>query len=196
MGVVITPGFAEATQQFILTGARNPFSVTLGINPAPGDDAEIIAGLVRSQWNTHVWTPSVKPTVYALGPCRVERKLLSGELEVFTVETITQGTNGTVQILPPNCALLAQKRTGLGGRKNRGRMFVPPFMLNEADVDANGLINPSTLATVQGWFTSLFNGLDAVTQSPVLFHSDGSIPTQLTSFSLQNRIATQRERLR
>jgi len=50
---------------------------------------------------------------------------------------------------PPNVAALVKKKTGFGGRQNRGRVFLP-WSLSENDVDEQGVLNQ----TVQNVITS------------------------------------------
>lgn len=105
--------------------------------------------------------------------------------------------------LPPNCALLVAKRTGLIGRAYRGRLFVPAGVLLDVEVTNAGTIIPAVMngliAQFQSWFDDcatdghpmqLFHQYDPVlSQTPVA-------PTPLTSLAPQALIATQRRRLR
>lgn len=49
---------------------------------------------------------------------------------------------------PPNCAVLVKKLTGLGGRRQRGRLFIPWFV-TAADVGEDGNIDPAVVTTIQ-----------------------------------------------
>lgn len=111
-----------------------------------------------------------------------------------------QHTQGTVSDSPitSNCALLVRKNTALGGRRNRGRFFAPPTLLNEGAVDASGNISSSPLASLQTLWTNLFNGLATADLEPQLFHQGAGAPapTPVTSFTVDSLIATQRRRMR
>lgn len=106
------------------------------------------------------------------------------------------GTLG-FNVLPPNCAVLMNKNTGVGGRRNRGRAFLPPVNPIEGNVDAAGVIASSFLTGLQTRYTAAFASLVAAGLKPQLFHQTGAqTPTALTSWTLQSKIATQRRRLR
>jgi len=69
----------------------------------------------------------------------------------FTVGSSTAaGTRGTASMsaLPPNCAALVRKQTAVGGRKNRGRLYMP-WILNEGSVDQMGNIDNSDVLSYQ-----------------------------------------------
>lgn len=133
------------------------------------------------------------------------RVATGGDPLVFFKESSVAGTN-TNQSTPLNCAMLIKKTTGRAGRKNRGRMYWP-FAV-EGAVDLRGQISQSAVndfITKLNAFYELFQGgatdlemLDGV----YLFHSEpeGSTehddPTEVTSFVLDTKIATQRRRLR
>jgi len=78
----------------------------------------------------------------------------------FTVGTSTaaprQGTN-PMSSVPPNTALLVQKRTALGGRKGRGRVYLP-WMLNEANVDEIGAVNQAYITPTQAMMDTYYAG--------------------------------------
>lgn len=101
------------------------------------------------------------------------------------------GGNG----LPPNTSVLITKRTALGGRKGRGRMFLPG--VRETMVGGRGEISPTDVTAitddVQNWvdeLTPLFGG------DPVLFHTlEADTPTAITTFQCESLVATQRRRM-
>jgi hypothetical protein len=108
----------------------------------------------------------------------------------------TQGPNGS-PAPPQNCALLVRKRTALGGRRGRGRMYLPPFPLAEGGIDHAGKVDP---ALVSAWTASSQQAFNEGV-SPVLLHatspkSPTPPPTPITSFLVDSMIATQRRRLR
>jgi hypothetical protein len=126
-----------------------------------------------------------------------------------TVETSVAPLNGTGtgQKLPQNCALLVRKQTSLGGRRGRGRIFVPN-VLDESEVTNTGVIGTSTVSGFQSIFTDILDDLaapDVVSgaETPmVLLHSAPSLgaeplaPTLVNSVAVDSVIATQRRRLR
>lgn len=99
----------------------------------------------------------------------------------------------------PQVACLVKKNTALGGRRNRGRMFIP--WPAEGDIGNNGRLTPAALTALDGVATNLAN-LDAGGSSGgnfsslVVLHDSGPFPpTAITGFSASPVVATQRRRL-
>lgn len=56
--------------------------------------------------------------------------------------------------MPPNNNLLVKKGSGLGGRQNRGRTYVP-WCVDEVNVDELGIVNPASVAGIQPLFDAV-----------------------------------------
>jgi hypothetical protein len=99
---------------------------------------------------------------------------------------------------PSNCALLVNKSTALGGRRYRGRMFVPVAQINEGAVDSVGVVSGSTLTAAATAWNTAYTNLVADDVIPHLFHQGGGapVPTVVTAFTVQTQLATQRRRMR
>lgn len=127
------------------------------------------------------------------------------EVPVWISASNVAGTNEN-QCVPANCATLVTKNTGLGGRKNKGRLFWP-FAV-EAAVDVRGQHSTpgyGDLSSVFNTFFAIMNGEAQDlewTDGMYLFHSrvagSSSTPaaTRVTSLTVDPKIATQRRRLR
>lgn len=109
---------------------------------------------------------------------------------------------GTNPMLPQNCALLVRKSVA-GGKP--GRMYVPGLL--EEDVSPTGAVGSTPLATLQAVYTGMYAdvvGLVVDGESPVpglMSKVSGSSPAayilnEITSLTVDSRIATQRRRLR
>lgn len=107
-------------------------------------------------------------------------------------DTIVGGTPGAGS--PSNCAFLITKSTGLGGRKGRGRMYLPGC--TESQVGSDGALDAGQQALLQTAMTNWQGALTFVGQPLVLLHNDETSPTPVTSLSVQGVIATQRRRMR
>jgi hypothetical protein len=129
--------------------------------------------------------------------------------------TVRMGTDGSpligVSTSPPeagtlsqstvaaNSAVLVNKRTALGGRKNRGRWFLPWF-ITESEVDEIGIITPASVASLQ---TALNACLVAFQAAPidglVILHDSESPPphdpTPVVQLQASSLIGSQRRRL-
>lgn len=116
-------------------------------------------------------------------------------------------------VLPPSCAYLLTKVTGLGGRRGRGRMFLPGVL--EGNCNNSGLIDSGVQSTITGHGTSFLNAMDVLGIAVYLLHDpstewvlingqprrvpiagDPPAPTLVTSLVCDDTVSTQRRRLR
>lgn len=190
MTLLIPTGFAQAAWRFTLTGDPEPMITTIGLDVSAGSvqaAADDFADLWLSQFPASNmaagWT-------YLGATLRVGT---GGAPLIVEAPRNVAGTGGGAS-LPNNCALLIKKRTGLGGRSGRGRMFVPMTSVGEDNVSPNGVITPAVVTSLQTAWDALKNGM-----VPFLLHDDLSpvtTPTPITSLVVDGRIATQRRRMR
>lgn len=110
-------------------------------------------------------------------------------------DPVQTGANATSPA-PNNCAILVAKISTSGGRRNRGRMYIP--CPAESQVDGAGVLT----TTYRGqWQTAMDDWIDgealAGWGSPAILHQTGpSAPTTVTNLVVRSKIATQRRRLR
>lgn len=121
------------------------------------------------------------------------------------------GTAGTASAstLPPNCACLVKKVTGVGGRINRGRLYMP-WYLTEADVDETGLIDPTAVSSRQTAMNDWKTAVEAEGPSdmiianrvydlpwtdPARVVTEVNIGASLIALTVENMLATQRRRM-
>lgn len=123
----------------------------------------------------------------------------------LTVEgTFTDVGAETGAMLPPNSNLLVKKQTALGGRRGRGRCFIP-WVLQDAAVDEVGQIDGTSLGVRQGdadaWLAALTNNTIVTNDTPMylLHDSRGSgtepAPSLVTGLSVPSLIAVQNRRI-
>lgn len=212
MKTVIPAGFAEITTVLAPTLDPSPATFTIGT-----DGITDVASLNLACAS---WVNALSDPDGVLG-------MLCSDYTILRVEgrTDPEGSNlvaevplgvvglGGPETLPSNCALLIRKVTGLGGRRNRGRVFLPGC-IGESQVSNTGLINPAdAVAALEAWevttdaYTALGNDLylfhnDEVRNpafpppSTVLMANPDPDPTLITSWVLDPVIATQRRRMR
>ena len=192
--VAIPDGFAQINWKFTGTSVPNGAEVTMGVAigtfTGTPEDAADAAGVV---WNDEILpgqsnTITLSSVLCKFGPTATGP---SGE--------VAFGVAGGQSQVPeaPQVAALVQKRTGLGGRAGRGRMFVPG--LGENLVLAGGIFSPTVIASYQAAYDALLAGLATADLIPVVLHGAGSplsTPTVITSLQLMPLVATQRRRLR
>lgn len=196
MGVEIPIGGSQGVIRWSLAGDSEPMVVTLGFvdDLATNDPQDIADRFDASVTNSGISAAADMGVGWSLMTKLVTTRILGGPV---TIEVGTAISNtGTHTTVPQNCAVLIRKQTALGGRRNRGRMFVPPFRTAEGDITPNGIISTTPLATMQAEWSTLISSMATNDLSPVLWHSDGSAGTPITGFVVQARLATQRTRLR
>lgn len=201
MAILIPPGFAEIAVELRATGDPDPWYVTWGVDcSASGGDIEQIGNTsitaflsILEQISEDVTLTGAFVTLGQDGADNIRQFVPNGSLNHGG------DTNGK---LPQNCAVLIRKNSGQGGRRSRGRIFIP-LLAGETVVSNVGQISPAALASYQTQATEFFDSL-ALEPGPtpmVILHSSGGIslagpPTPVTSVSVDSTIATQRRRLR
>lgn len=195
MSARIPPGWAEVWIGFTLGTDPEQMYSAIGVNLAAGEGATLVnANLLLDTGNA-----SLRPAVtddYLIGAGHVIFGQDGGDIRIDGSTTPAAGTN-TGTSLPQNCAMLVRKLTSTGGRRGRGRMFIPG--INNDDVNTNGDLASAyrTLAqTALDDFMSDLVGL-AIVDELVLFHdSEPFTPSVITSLEVQPTLATQRRRMR
>lgn len=197
MSLVIPPNFSQAVFRWSLTGDAEVMVNTLGLDTT---DVTLWQEMVDALAdNTRTALPV---TVILLGYSFLGVTLYRGQdggppVVYESPAVVHSGTNAG-PALPPNCAFLLRKRTSLGGRKGRGRMFIPAGVgVGEDSVPATGVMAEAQRAALE---TRYNNWITLLGPEPVLFHdseSPGSTtPTPINTFTLEARLATVRRRLR
>lgn len=196
MGVQIPAGYGQAVLVFSCAGTPRQSTWTLGFKSTPfvsaGESAENIYNQATA----------------AGGPYEAPRMLSIWTFEGVNVTWMTEsgplvgsffdpvvGSGGSAGLVI-NCAGLLKKNTARGGRKGRGRAFIPPTFASEAQVDPVGTIDSGVVSVTQDCFDQFVDDLATAGITPYLLHEDGSTPNEITSLTLQATVATQRRRLR
>lgn len=114
----------------------------------------------------------------------------------------------TAEFPPPTVAVLAKKITGLGGRKNRGRFYLP-WSADEAAVAESGQIDSGQVGDLQTAFTAFLADLVTADLQMVIANRTISIDpdtlkpyvsaytmgADVTQLLCENYVATQRRRM-
>ena len=202
MALIIPPGFMQVVFRHEFTGDDEEMFCTFGFDLGDwsGTNEEAVT-FVSQRWGDWVlgFCSNQLVHTYATG------YIGQDGADPLVVDGVPQDAVGgdSSETLPPNCAYLVRKKTGLGGRRGRGRFYVP--CPDETQVDRNGAIAGAWLTAIQtnlddmmeAWGTTA--GLGFVT--PVILHrSEGEgiepAPTVVTLLEVDGHIATQRRRLR
>lgn len=189
--MIIPVGYAQINHFFVADAAPRGAQVVYGVdNTGSSLSAAAVASAAHDAFVATCLTLmtneiQIGSTKAKLGPNA------TGLEAVFT--DIVNGTRAQPNVTP-QVTLLAQKNTALGGRKQRGRMFLPGAA--EEDVNAAGLVSTAALGS---WNTTLTDFLAALVTNAipmVLLHTDATAPSPVTSMVLSELASTQRRRLR
>jgi hypothetical protein len=203
MALIIPPGYLHAVYEFALAGDLETIVTTCGheldsVSGANGVDSpddlfNAFATNVMPGINNQYTLTGVTSYVGNDGPTP----------NIYTSSETPVVGGGSAIPLPQNCSWLVRKRTDLAGRRGRGRMYWPGVA--EGNVGATGVIDGATVTAQQtrcdAWYAALTTAVGARYYPPVVLHrSEGigeePLPTPITTFVMDNRIATQRRRLR
>lgn len=195
MSLIIPPGFSQALLKFSLAGDPEEMVMTFGVdNEAPYTGDLSGAAAIRDKFLA-AFPASVISTSYTFRGCKLLVGQDGGPPAIYDSIVAITGTAALAN-LPQNCAVLVKKVTALGGRRGRGRMFMPPMVLNEGAVDANGMIDESNRDGVNDRWDTFLTGLGMVLLHDSLGAGIEPAPTPVTNLIVDGRIATQRRRLR
>lgn len=202
MALIIPEGFAQITLPIRHVSQSREAVITFGVEwgavlDLPGECDDIM-----QTWIDNFGTKVDEGCIQ--GPVRAAVGTGSGE-NLAIEGSLTYGSPGTASKVPSNVALLIRKITGRGGRRGRGRLYVP-WLLNDSDVDDVGNISGTERASCQAaadaWLADLAAAAPAGPNAPmyVLHSSGGSTspgsPNEVTGLVVDGLVATQRRRLR
>jgi hypothetical protein len=198
MGVIVPTGYGQLSLFFRQDGGTKQYVTTLGFNwggsPPVSLDIEDIVDALTSTGAPFATTQMIDE--YHLSGWRHSYETGTGPLVLDSAGgDIVDGTR-TGSPLPVNVALLVRKGTGAGGRRGRGRNYIPPMWFGEAECDGNGVLDGTRYDAVNAVLATGLGNLSLISRPPFLFHSDGGTPDEITSWTLQPVVATQRRRLR
>lgn len=192
-------GAGIASFHHVFPGADGDIVNTMGFTTQSGDGDQISAKLQAA------WRLTLLLSMSSLArfvKCNVLVQI-SGQLESWDnfAPANSFGGSGGDQ-LPTNVAILIQKRTGLAGRRHRGRLFLGGVPLSF--VNTNGVPNAlkaATLVEVQtnadNFLTSMLSSEGGGACTPLVLHpTPHPQGTVITALSVQAQLATQRGRLR
>lgn len=198
--MTIPVGFYESTLIWQQNGKPRPATVALGLDwtgvgSPPSASAAALATYNAANGVSSIATPSFMGVGWSFLGVSTTYQDESGP--ITAQKLLTSIGTSAVELMPSNCAVLVNKNTALGGRRNRGRCFAPPYYPPEASVDMVGTLVGAAVTNLQGRWDQFFNALSTAFYAPVLFHSSAPFtPSPMSGFSVQTVIATQRRRLR
>jgi hypothetical protein len=196
MATQIPISFANVRYVFQCNGIIAPMGFSIGTDVGAGETAATISAATTDAFDDVIWTAGTSASnQYTF--VGVEVTQMTGTGPVVASSSLNRPGTLATTVPPSNLAMLVTKVTGQGGRKNRGRMYIPTAMLFETEVDHSGRMAAGTVTAWQNKWNAFLNRLQTDALQPWLFHSDpADIPTLITAFKVESLAATQRRRMR
>lgn len=195
MPLLIPPGFGQIIYRFSLTDDPEEMIVTLGVDVAFGAGTPQAKVDEKADAFVTGFTAAGLYVGWSFLGCILRTDNTGGSSAIFEAPRNLAGT-AVGETPPQNCTVLVRKNTAAAGRRNRGRMYLPPFGLAEGDVSKSGMITPALVVDIQAQVEAGFPGDDFVVLHDSVGVTPAPAPTPITGFVVDNRIATQRRRLR
>ena len=193
--LLLPAGYGVCTVIVAVSGRTKPFTTSFGYNLPAGAEVDNTAALNSCLITAdHPFDHTNMATPYTYLGISTRQQ---GDVDQFGFD-LPQSITGTQSILPPssNCSILVKKTSGLVGKKNRGRMYVPPFNITEADIDPKGIITPAERDAMQFFYDNMLGDLAGADLPMVILHHEAGTPTPVTSLLVEGLLATQRRRMR
>lgn len=188
-------GYMQVTLHHTNPSAEGEEVVTMGIDVRTVEDpVQDVLQAIGVAWITNVVEEMHSSMLYIGATAQYQEDTGLRSLEA----TASAGGAGSGTQLPPQVALLVQKRTGFAGKKNRGRMFVPGLPAEHLDGTDKGLVTAFALSVWQPALSAFLTGIQAESAFMVILHQEPNTdpPRLVTSLVVADRIATQRGRMR
>lgn len=188
---VIPVGFGEVFAKILLAGDNEVMGCVFGIDAdTPFNQAE--ADAVSSATGTFL--KAIMGSAYAYQGVTIT---IGNDGENFIFDSTTGLGNGALSATtaPQNTAMLIRKISATGGRRGRGRMYVPG--IDEAFVSNAGVITAGQVTAINTHAATFLTNLVAANNPMVILHDVPEVtPSPVTGLLCQSLVATQRRRLR
>lgn len=196
------PGFAQCSYELKNSLMSRSAFITFGVDPTVTDPNSVATSLASAFGAVGSLFACLDNGV-TLQNTRVSYGTDGGEDLVGNSPQVIACTRALTSP-SPNCAVLVHKTTGRGGRRGRGRMYLPWACTNTSLTEA-GTIGAADVTAVQNavnaWRTAVIAGVGPL----VLLHRPSTIgtvrpstpgpPNEITGLTVDPLIATQRRRL-
>jgi len=182
-------GVAVPVYEFIDTGERMTFSMgfhNTGINDATDNSIQLSVS-----WRG-IFTASTFLDAYRFVGMYV-LEMIGGVLQ--SAQT-ADNLDGDISAEPvsPAVSVGVKKQTSYAGKKYRGRMYLPPAFLSEANVNGAGVIDGATITGLQSNMDDWLAEMNDVGLPMYLLHSDATVPTKVDDLIVRDNVRTQRRR--
>jgi hypothetical protein len=186
---IIPVGFSKITYNLGGTGAPLGAQVTMGVNNAGFALPTAVATAARLAFVNRI-LPDISNTIQLIS---VRAKNGPNDVGAFAEIPGAAGGGATAAAASPAVSILVRKHTASGGRKARGRLFMPGIV--ETIVDPSGIITAANVTTFQTDWSNYLADMIAAGFTPCILHTD-TAPNDVNSMNVENVVATQRRRQR
>lgn len=190
--MIIPVGFSSLSVEFVGPGVPTGAAITFGVN----QDVLLTTVAQIGQAFAVAWDNANVKSLYDQSATVNNVHVKMGPNDVGPSGDRACDFQGTAvgEVGYPGVSALITKATALGGRKNRGRFFLPG--ITEADVAIGGALESSFLSACDIVMTNFFTELGDGGIPMVILHNDATAPTDVTALLVNSQSATQRRRNR
>ena len=196
------PGFATCSYELKHSAMTRSAFLTFGVDPSGTDPNAVAVGLAGAFASPGSLFSCIDSQV-TLQNTRVSLGTDTGE-DIVGASPQLVGCTFSGASLPPNCASLVHKTTARGGRRGRGRMYIP-WTIVAATVSEAGTIAASDVTRVQNAVNAWRAAVAGTVGPIVLLHRPSAPevqppttpgpPNEVTGMLVDPLVATQRRRL-
>jgi hypothetical protein len=200
--VPTAPGFATCSYELKHTLMTRSAFLTFGVDPSGTDPNAIAVSLASAFAGTGSLFSCIDNGV-TLQNTRVSLGTDGGADIVGASPTVVACTK-SLGSLPPNSAALVHKVTARGGRRGRGRMYIP-WCISSGTVSEAGTLVAADITAIQNAVDAWRTALNGLSLPLVLLHRPSlpevvpptipGPPDVVTSMRVDPLVATQRRRL-
>lgn len=190
------PGFADCSYEIKQLGLNRPAYCTFGVDPVDTDPS-LVATALLGAFNAAGSFKSILDSSATLTAVRVSLGT-DGTADLVTVLPASAAGGTTAVTTPPNVAILVHKATARGGRRGRGRMYLP-WCAQATQIDEAGQVNATLITTLNAAMLAWRVALNTANCPLVLLHGPGKTgvpaPDPVLTLTVDRLAATQRRRL-
>lgn len=197
MALIIPPGYAQCSVQMLHASVTRPAYITLGVDwrTVGGDFAGAVVGFGDNL------IPALDDRVdsnVTFGPIIARVGSDDGAL-VYEDTRLTAGARNMASA-SPSVSVLVEKRTARGGRRGRGRMFVPwaCSVGSASDTDEAGKLSSAAITAWVGTLATIMSNFAADATPLVILHNTGDTtpgaPDPIISLGVDPVVGLQRRR--
>lgn len=192
--MTIPAGYGQVTYHHTGPGVTGSADCVIGFNPTTSslEDAEA----VRDQWQNFMLTNMNNDVSFTGATVRFGQDGADDLLYELGPNGLLPTVGAYSEAMMPlnNCILVA-KISGLSGRRNRGRIYLPGA--TEILYDAAGRMGAGDLAVIQENCDNYVTNMELIPAPLVLLHTRPPfVPTPVPTLLVRDLVATQRMRIR